>query len=79
MAEREHLANGGHAGYITQVPGIRALGHAGAGVRLNGDDLCFLTFLNLICDEGNGHAAEVAAAAHAGDNHIGLGIGFFQL
>ena len=70
MAERVHGQKRRHAGHVAVVVDERALGHRGAGRRLDRDDLD-LRAVDLVVGEREGEAGEVAAAARAADDDVG--------
>ena len=70
VAQREHLDQRRQLGRVAEVVAVLAAAHRRAGVRLAGHEADLLAF-QLVADEGEGQAGEVAAAAHAADHHVG--------
>ncbi len=67
----EHGQQRGLGGGIPEVVNKRTLGHGGAGGGFDGVDFN-LAAVDLIPDEGEGQPAEVAAAADAAGDNVGV-------
>jgi hypothetical protein len=71
-AERVHLELVGHAGDITEVVPVLALGHRRAGGRFDGDETRRRTLPQVLAEEGEDDARRVRAAAGTGEDDVGL-------
>jgi hypothetical protein len=79
VAEGIHLDHGGHHGRVAIVVSVDALGHGGAGRRLDGHQTRLAALFEVLAQEGQGEATKVGAAANAADDHIGLYTSLVQL
>ena len=78
MPQGVHHDQGGEAGGVPEVIGVGPLGQGGAGGGLHRDEADVLAF-ELVRHKGKAEAREIAAAAHAADEHIRLFPGQGQL
>ena len=70
VAEGVHLHQRRQLGGVAVVVAILAAAHAGAGVRLAGDEVDVPAF-EFVAEEGEGKAGKVAAPADAAEDHVG--------
>jgi hypothetical protein len=80
-AQRVHLGQRRQVRGVAKVVGELAARQAGAGGGFHRHDaaLLGLAAAQLLADEGEGDAREVAAATGAADDHVGVVAGHFQL
>ena len=78
-AQRVHLGQRRHVAGVAEVIGVLAARQAGAGGGFDRDDAAFLATAQLLAYEREGDAGEVAAAAGAADDHIGVVAGHLHL
>ena len=70
VAQGEHGQERGHAGLVAEVIFEFTLGQFGAGAGLGRDEAGLLAILDVVAHERKGQAAEVGAAAEAGNHDI---------
>jgi hypothetical protein len=78
-AQRVHLGQRRQMRGVAEVVGELAARQAGAGGRLHRHDAALLATAQLLADEGEGDAGEVAAATGAADDDVGVVPGHLQL
>ena len=71
-AERVHLRERADLAGVTEVVGVNAAGEAGAGGGLDGDEAVVGFAAQLLAHERRDQSAEIAAAAGAADDNVGL-------
>jgi hypothetical protein len=78
VAQGVHRQKGRHAGQVPVVVAEGPPGQGGAGGRLGPDD-ADLPAVNPVHDEGQGDAREIAPAAGAAQDHVGVLADLFEL
>ena len=79
MPQRVHRQQGRESGHVAEVVLEFAAREFRASFGLHGDHADFLPFGEVLLQEREPDAGEVAAAAEASDHHVGLGIGHLHL
>lgn len=81
VAEGEHREQGSVAGFVAEVIFEDAACEFGARSGFGGDEAGFLgcAAVEIVAHEGEGDAAEVGAAAEAGNHHVGIFAGHGHL
>ncbi len=79
VAQRVHLDDRRHRRRVAVVEGVQALGQRRAGGRLDRHHPGALAGGVVLVQEGEGEAGEVAAPAHAADDHIRVLAGQLEL
>ena len=73
-AQRVHLRKRRHPARVAEVVGELAAGERGTAHGLDGDEIGRRLAAQLVTHEGRHKSAEVAAAARAADDHVGIGV-----
>ena len=78
-AERVHLDQRRQMRGVAEIIGIFSARQRRAGGRLDGDEAAPAAAAQLQAEEREGQAGEIRAAAGAGDDHVGIVAGHFEL
>ncbi len=79
VAESVHLHQRRHACAVAEVVAVFSPGERGAGRWLRAAHNGFFAVRQIFSDEGEGKASEVAAAAGAADDYVGVVTDFSKL